>query len=209
MMTSTHITVIGDRSGSMSALKEDMEGGFRQFLADQQAAPGACTLSLVQFDSEGVEEVYAAVPIAEARPWTLIPRGGTPLLDAVGMTLVKLGERLAVMPESERPMRVLVIILTDGHENASHEYSKAQVKAMVEHQQSAYKWEFMYLGANVDAFAEAGSMGIPLAHAAHYQASSRGARVMFSAVSAKAMSYRGGGTIGITPKEREEMEDPK
>ncbi|MBP5870901.1 vWA domain-containing protein [Streptomyces scabiei] len=154
-----HIAVILDRSGSMQAVKTDTEGGLAAFLEAQQEAPGQTTVSLYQFDDQ-YEAVYENKPLADVPAFRLRPRGATALLDAVGRTITTLGEQLDAKPEDERPGEVVVVILTDGHENASREYGLPRIKALITEQQDAYGWKFVFLGADQDAFAAAGGMGI-------------------------------------------------
>jgi hypothetical protein len=201
----TDITVILDRSGSMGSVRTDVEGGFAQFLEQQRHLPGRCVLSLTQFDSEGIDEVYRARPIAEAPALELHPRGMTPLLDAVGRTITRTGERLAAQPERDRPGRVLFVIITDGLENASREFSRAQVRELIERQRRVYQWDFIYLGANVDAFAEAGAIGIDAACAAPYQPTPAGVRHAFAAVAARCSDVREGRSAAFLKEEREEL----
>lgn len=155
----TDITVVMDRSGSMADTKGDAEKGLNFFVSEQKKQPGDARFTLVQFDTE-YEFVHRAIPILEVPPLTLMPRGSTALLDAVGRAITETGERLKAVPETERPGLVVFVIVTDGQENASREFTRVQIKSMVEHQQAAYQWQFMFLGANQDAFAEAGSLGI-------------------------------------------------
>jgi uncharacterized protein YegL len=199
------LVVVLDRSGSMQPIAKDMEGGFDQLIADQRKLPGRCLVTLVQFDSERVETVYEAKPVAEVPALSLVPRGSTPLLDAVGSTIKRTGDRLATTPEAARPGKVIMLIVTDGQENASREYKKEQVKAMVEHQRTAYQWEFIYLGANVDAFAEAGSLGINLASASNYIPDSAGAQAVYVAASASVGRSRAGGSTALTDDERRKL----
>jgi hypothetical protein len=201
----TDITILLDRSGSMASVKQDVEGGFASFLDQQRRIPGECSLSLTQFDSGAVEEVYVAEPIHHAPGLTLHPRGTTPLLDAVGRTIVSSGERLVALPEPSRPDRVLFVIITDGHENASREFSKAQVRELIERQRQAYGWEFIYLGANVDAFAEAGRMGIDLAYTASYEASPDGVMRAFTVMSERCHAYRAGRSAAFTDQDRDSL----
>jgi hypothetical protein len=163
----TDLTVVLDRSGSMHACRSDAEGGLNGLIAKQRELPGECTFTLVQFDTV-YEFVHTAVPLRTVPHCSLEPRGNTALLDAVGRAIVETGARLRVLPEPERPGLVVFVIVTDGQENSSHEYTKARVREMIEHQQSVYKWQFIYLGANQDAFAEAGGMGVRLAGSAQY-----------------------------------------
>jgi len=156
----TEIVVVLDRSGSMMSRKYDAEGGLNHFLYEQRKLPGEARLTLTQFDTE-YEIVHNGVSLAEVGPCTLEPRGGTALLDAVGRTIYEVGARLARTQESQRPGLVVFVIVTDGEENSSREYNRAQVKHMIEEQSGRYSWQFVYLGANQDAFAEAGGIGIP------------------------------------------------
>jgi len=163
----TDITIVVDRSGSMSAVKDEAESGVNAFIKEQAAAPGSATLSLVQFDTR-YEFVHSAVPIGSVPPYSLIPGGMTALLDAIGRAITETGDRLSKIAEDQRPGLVVFVIMTDGLENSSREFSKAQVKSMIERQTKEYSWQFTYLGANQDAFAEAGSIGIPVEAAANY-----------------------------------------
>lgn len=201
------ITVLLDRSGSMASVRTDVEGGFARFLEEQRRIPGECRLSLVQFDSEAIETLFEGCPIAAAAPISLVPRGWTPLLDAVGRTIGRTGERLAALPEAERPGRVLFVIITDGLENASREFSRTRVRELIDRQQRVYSWEFLYLGANVDAFAEAGALGLDPAHAAGYRASPRGVERAFQVVSSKCADVRAGRPAAFTRKDRERLEE--
>ena len=163
----TDLTVVLDRSGSMSSCRDDAEGGLNEFIRKQREQPGTCLFSLVQFDTV-YEFVHTAVPIQNVSKCTLEPRGSTALLDAVGRAIVETGERLRKIDEAQRPGLVVFVIVTDGQENSSVEFSKAKVEQMIEHQQNVYKWQFSFLGANQDAFAEAGAIGINLVGAANY-----------------------------------------
>ena len=166
----TDITVIMDRSGSMQACQVEAENGLNRFIKEQQAQPGEALFSLMQFDDQ-YEVVHQAVPIQNVPKCTLVPRGMTALLDTVGKTINTTGERLAAMPEAERPGLVIVVIITDGMENASQEFKREQIKDMITHQQEKYNWQFTFLGANQDAFAEAGAIGIKATAAADYSVS--------------------------------------
>lgn len=157
----TDITVLLDRSGSMSVVKEAMETAFDAFIKEHRSVP-TTKLTLVQFDDRNDQDVvYQCVPIRSAERLRLHPRGNTPLLDAMCKVIDRTGERLASMPEAERPDQVLLVIITDGQENASHIYKRKDVFDRVTKQRESYKWEFVYLGANQDTFAETQSFGIP------------------------------------------------
>ena len=197
----TELAIILDRSGSMASVAKDVEGGFDRFMAEQRAQPGDCKVSLTQFDSLAVETLYSGTPLADVPKLVLEPRGNTPLLDAVGKTVVALQERIKREAPVKDDRRVLVLIITDGEENASVEYTKAQVKTLVEGCRAA-GWDFIYLGANVDAFAEAGGIGIAAATASPYTPTPRGVAASFSAMSHKVSSYRTGGSADLTDEER-------
>jgi hypothetical protein len=163
----TDITLVVDRSGSMAAIQDDAEGGVNAFIAEQKETPGEALLTLVQFDTE-YEFLHNGVPIREAGKYELHPRGATALLDAVGRAIVETGRRLATTPEPDRPGLVIFVVVTDGQENSSREFTKSQIKEMIERQQEVYNWKFTFLGANQDAFAEAHDLGIQAAGAAAY-----------------------------------------
>jgi uncharacterized protein YegL len=161
-----HYLIITDRSGSMAAIKQDMEGGLRTFIDVQLAGIGEAkrTVSFYQFDTVH-DLLWDFAPLADAQAYELVPRGSTALLDACGQAITAVGKRLAAMAEDERPYQVTVVIITDGQENSSRTYTRAQVKELTARQQEKYNWKFTYIGANQDVFAEAQSIGIPLASA--------------------------------------------
>lgn len=158
----TDITVVMDRSGSMVSCQQDMEGGLNTFIEEQKKQPGAALFTLVQFDTT-YEFVHKGMPIRDVPKCRLVPRGGTALLDAIGQAVQETGERLNAIPEDQRPGLVVFVIITDGQENSSREWTLEKVKSLITQQQDAYKWQFTFLGANQDAFAAAGGMGIPSA----------------------------------------------
>ena len=157
--TYTDLTMVLDRSGSMQSIKDDTIGGFDAFLSEQRRLPGRCTVSLVQFDNE-YEEVYTGRDITDVPGLTLVPRGSTAMLDAIGRAVNATGARLAALPEDQRPGTVIVGIMTDGLENASREFTYPTVKALIEQQEQVYGWTFMYMGANQDAIEVGASLGV-------------------------------------------------
>ena len=163
----THIAFLLDRSGSMQSIKDDTEGGFNAFIAEQRKEPGECRVTLAQFDNE-YEEVYRDLPLAEVPALRLVPRGSTALLDSIGRLVTSTGERLAALPEDERPGIVIVGIMTDGHENASREWTHPAVKALIEQQTKTYGWQFLYLGADQDAIEVGSSIGVAAANSMTY-----------------------------------------
>ena len=116
-------------------------------------------LTLVQFDTR-YEFVHSAVPIENVPPYELEPRNATALLDAVGRAINETGSRLAKMPEHDRPGLVVFVVMTDGHENSSVEFSKTRIKSMIDHQQTKYSWQFIFLGADQDSWAVSRQLGI-------------------------------------------------
>ena len=158
------IVVILDRSGSMEDARSDHEGGLRSFVTDQRDLEDEARFTLIQFDHVNPCEIlFDRVPIedVDTSKIVLIPRGGTPLLDAVGRAVAHVR---AQVPDDGN---VVVMVITDGHENSSREWTKDRVKALVTELEQK-NWSFLFLGANVDAFAEAGKMGIPMAAAMGY-----------------------------------------
>jgi len=189
----THISIVLDRSGSMSAIRDDTIGGFNEFLKRNQAAPGQCTLTLVQFDSTAVETLHDGKPIAAVPPLTqdtYQPRDSTPLYDAVGQTIVRTGDFLHHMAEFQRPSKVIFVIITDGMENASVKFNSAQVRDMIKHQREAYKWEFVFLGANIDSYAVSQSLNISAKNTMNYAANEAGTQAMYHSLASNTVSLR-------------------
>ena len=200
------ICLILDRSGSMGGLEDDVIGGVNTFLADQQKLPNPAVISFVRFDSQAVERFREPADLHACQPLTrdeYQPRGGTPLLDAVGMTIAKLDDDWRLL----QPDRAIVVIVTDGQENASREYRKAQLKKLIEARQETGKWSFLYLGANVDAFAEAGDIGIVGANSAGYTSSARGTRALYSTLSRNVRDMRSSGSTRASDLGRNLGED--
>lgn len=188
----TDISIVLDRSGSMSSVATDTIGGFNKFIEDQRKVPGQCRVSLIQFDNE-YETVYDAKDVKDAPlldTATFVPRGNTALLDAIGRTVIATGARLSAMPEADRPGKILFVIITDGHENASHEYNKSAVFEMIKHQREAYNWQFVFIGANQDAIATASGIGIPQNAALTNAQTPIGVAAMYSGLSANTSKLR-------------------
>jgi len=184
----THITVILDRSGSMASIDKDTVGGFNTFVEEQQKAPGTATMTLIRFDNEAKAD-YIDKPIKDVpKLHSVEPRGMTAMLDAIGKGINELGEKLSKLPEEQRPSRVIVVIITDGDENASKEFNHVQIKKMVEHQHKKYNWAFTYLGANQDAVLAARNMGISAANSSSFVGTN--VRCAFRAASNVVGSYR-------------------
>ncbi|HYO04354.1 MAG TPA: vWA domain-containing protein [Mycobacterium sp.] len=169
----TLIAVLLDRSGSMESIKADTEGGFNAFIAEQAKEPGEARVTLAQFDTE-YEVVYADRPIADVPRLRLQPRGATALYDGVGRLITDVGAALAARPEAERPGHVIVVVMTDGHENSSIEWTHEAVGAAIKRQESEYSWYFVFLGANMDAVAVGARMGFAVDRTMTYDASDAG-----------------------------------
>ncbi|GAA2107939.1 vWA domain-containing protein [Streptomyces synnematoformans] len=199
-----HIAVVLDRSGSMHSVRSDTEGGLKAFLDAQREAPGQTTVSLYTFDDR-YEVVYENKPLAEVPAFTLEPRGMTALLDAVGRTVTAVGEQLDAKPADERPGEVVVVILTDGHENKSREWTREQVKALTRRKEKEHGWTFVFLGADQDAFAAAGGIGIGESTTLSYS----GTRTKAAVTNAGRMVSRGTatGVYAFTDDERDESDE--
>ena len=193
----------------MGDIRDDAIGGFNCFLKEQQAAGANATLTLVQFDTESTDVVYESRPILEVpdlNHQTFQPRGGTPLLDALGQTIDSTGRALAAIPEANRPNKVVFVVITDGQENSSHQHTKTSVKERIDHQSSRYNWQFVFLGANQDAFDEAGAVGIATRNAANFAPARM--QVAFAATAANVASYRRSGNaaqLAYSEDQRAEM----
>jgi hypothetical protein len=187
----THIALIVDRSGSMVDIRDAAEQGVKSLISEQRAMPGRLTIGMFEFDDQFDE-------VDDVDGWTLIPRGMTALLDAIGKAVTITGERLAVMPEHERPGHVLVGITTDGYENSSKEWTRRAVFDLVTQQRKAYGWEFAFTAANQDAIATATALGVPAVAAASFAATASGARGAYAATSNAFTGVRSGAAPAVT-----------
>lgn len=171
----TEIVFILDRSGSMAGLEADTIGGYNQFLKAQAEKAGELRVTAVLFDHE-YECLYQSVCPKNAvlTDQQYFVRGCTALYDAVGRAVTDTGLRLAETPESDRPTKMIVVITTDGYENASKKYTHQQVQDMIRHQQGKYSWEFLFFGANIDVASVAETIGIQSDRAFSYEADSPG-----------------------------------
>jgi hypothetical protein len=193
----TLIVMLLDRSGSMSSIAQDTIGGFKTFIDEQKKAPGECLVSLFQFDDR-YDVVYVNRPVDTVGELPLLPRGSTALYDAMGKTITDVGRQLAAMPEAERPGHVIFVVMTDGHENFSREFSAAEIKRMVEHQTEKYGWNFVFIGANQDAILTARSLGISGQNALTATADSLGTHSVYRSLAKNTTRYRVGASAGIS-----------
>ena len=188
----TEIVFILDRSGSMAGLEDDTIGGFNSMIRKQKAEDGEALVSTVLFDNY-TEVIHDRVDIQKIQPMThkdYYVRGCTALLDAVGKAIHHIGNVHTYAREEDRPEKTLFVITTDGMENASREYSYDRVKKMIQHEQEKYGWEFIFLGANIDAAKEAARFGITEDRAVNYHADCQGTAVIYEAVSEAVCNVR-------------------
>ena len=206
----TEMVFVLDRSGSMSGLAADTIGGFNELIEKQKKIEGDAYVTTVLFDHE-YEVLHDHVALEEIAPLTdkeYFARGSTALLDAVGRTIDAVGARLAATAEEERPEHVVFVITTDGMENSSREYTAKRVRGMIEHQQQKYSWQFVFLGANMDAVSEARNLGISAKYAADFTPSHSGVRKMYSmALHDVVMCTRIGSDMGSAWKSSLETEE--
>ena len=180
----TELVFILDRSGSMAGLEADTIGGFNAILEKQRKEPGEAVISTVLFDNE-TEVIHDRIPLDRVPRLTekeYYVRGCTALLDAVGGAIHHIGNVHKYAREEDRPEKTLFVITTDGMENASRRYTYDKVKAMIERQRETYGWEFLFLGANIDAAREAARFGIRADCAADYHADSIGTEAVYESV---------------------------
>lgn len=190
----TELVFILDRSGSMSGLEKDTIGGFNSMLEKQRKEPGDAVISTVLFDNE-MTVVHDRVPIDKVRPMTeedYFVRGCTALLDAVGGAIHHIGNVHKYARKENVPEKTLFIITTDGMENASCKYSYSRVKKMIQREKEKYGWEFLFLGANIDAAAEAERFGIGADMAANYHCDSSGTGLNYEVLNEAISSVRCG-----------------
>jgi Mg-chelatase subunit ChlD len=179
----------------MATVRDATISGFNEFVEGQRKAPGEANLTLIQFDSENPYEVVfdrAVGEIPKLTVETYVPRGGTPLHDALGRTITQLGAKLKKMSEADRPAKVVIVTMTDGQENSSHEYTSAQIAEMIKHQREAYKWEFLFLGANQDAILTGERLNIPRGQTMSYAATAAGTHNSIAATTNNVAKYRSG-----------------
>jgi len=203
----TELVFILDRSGSMAGLELDTIGGFNSMIAKQKIEAGEAVISTVLFDNSS-EVIHDRVDIQKIEPMTekqYYVRGCTALLDAIGGAIHHIGNVHKYARDEDRPEHTLFIITTDGMENASHKYSSDRVKQMIERQKAQYGWEFLFLGANIDAVETAGNFGIDADRAVNYHCDSEGTALNYEVLSEAICSVRC--SRPIEPKWKERIEE--
>lgn len=204
----TELVFILDRSGSMQGLEKDTIGGFNSMLAKQKQAEGSAFVSTILFDSFS-EVLHDRLDIHEVAPITereYFVRGCTALLDAVGGAIHHIGNIHKYARRSDVPENTLFVITTDGMENASQRYTAEQVKDMIRRQTEQYGWEFLFLGANIDAVETAGHMGIAPERAVNYHSDSEGTRLNYEVLSQTISAVRSNAPLSADWKEKIEQD---
>jgi uncharacterized protein YegL len=199
------IVMVLDRSGSMGSARESTVAAFNEFVRDQQQVPGEARMTLIQFDD--VYEVVFSKPIQDVpllTQDTFVPRGGTALYDAQGKAIATLQEQISKLAKAKRPSKVVFVTLTDGGENASKEYKMGTIANLIQKMKDQYKWQFIYLGANQDAFAASSSMNYAAANTMNFMMSQVGSTM--NSASASVRSLRGTPALAYSKLSNEEVE---
>ena len=188
----TELVFILDRSGSMGGLESDTIGGFNSMLEKQQAEPGECRITTVLFDDkyEVLHDRIDIKAVSQITAHEYFVRGCTALLDAIGTTLKKINKVQKKTAEEYRAGKVVFIITTDGMENASREYTYDKIKTMVEKQKKKHNWEFIFLGANIDAIDVASRVGIAKNRTQNFHNDSKGIDLNYSVISETIAMHR-------------------
>ena len=181
----TELVFILDRSGSMAGLEKDTIGGFNSMIEKQKKQDGECFVSTVLFDNHS-EVIHDRVKLSEIKPMTekeYYVRGCTALIDAIGGAIHHIGNVHKYARPEDVPEHIMFVITTDGMENASHHYTSDRVKHMIKRQKEKYGWEFLFIGANIDAVETAARYGIDEDRAVNYHADEKGTHILYATVS--------------------------
>jgi hypothetical protein len=192
-MPGTDILMVLDKSGSMEPITDDTIGSFNSFINEQKAVPGEAKVTVWLFDTVRHMPLYRRVPLSDVKPMDrsqYVAGGTTALLDAVAMSIDEAGRWYDSLPPDQKPERVIMVIQTDGMENASREYKPDQVFDRIKHQKEKYGWAFIFLGANQDAWTTGQQMGI--GHTLSYDADAQGTRAAYAHVSESVAAFRQG-----------------
>ena len=193
----TELVFLLDRSGSMSGLEGDTIGGFNAMLAQQKQIPGKCLVSTVLFDHERLV-LHDRVPLEQITPLTQADytvRGSTALIDAIGCAIHHIGSIHKYARAEDVPSHTMFVITTDGYENASHKFSSDEVKKMIETKKAENGWEFLFIGANIDAVETAARIGISRERAVNYHADPTGTKAVYDNIGAPIAQMRTGKAI--------------
>ncbi len=195
----TALMLIVDRSGSMSSIRDDMVGGLTTLVEEQRKQPGLLTISMVSFDNQVVLQHQMATP--ENVTIELEPRGGTALYDGIGFGLNTLQADIDALPDHAKPETVQVVVVTDGHENASAEYTGKTVRQLVE-EKTNNNWDIVFLGANQDAVMKAAELGIERDRSMTYGANRDGVSSASASLNRYVSDRRSSGRTSFSPEER-------
>lgn len=190
----TELVFILDKSGSMAGLETDTIGGFNSLLEKQKKEKGDALITTVLFDNN-YEVLHDRADIRQVNPITekeYFVEGSTALLDAVGRTINRIGKAASETSEQARADKVMFVIITDGMENASREFRYSQIKRMIENQKTKYNWEFLFLGANIDAIEAAAKFGINADRSVNFHADAQGTRLNYETVCCAVSEFREG-----------------
>ena len=204
MSNTTELVFILDRSGSMAGLEADTIGGFNSMIAKQKKEAGAALVSTILFDNESVV-IHDRLPLEKVPPMTekeYFTRGCTALLDAVGGAIRHIANIHKYARPEDVPEKTLFVITTDGCENASRRYNYERVRRMIEHEKEKYGWEFLFLGANIDAAKEAARVGIGADRAVNYKCDEAGTALNYEVISEAVCSFRAARPLGGDWKRR-------
>ncbi len=202
----TELVFLLDRSGSMSGLESDTIGGFNAMLEKQRKQEGACYVSTILFDHEQ-QVLHDRLPLEDVKAMThkeYTVRGCTALIDALGSTIEHIAKIHKYARPEDVPAHTMFVITTDGMENASSRYTAQKVKEMIQRQKQKYGWEFLFIGANIDAVETAARYGIGAEHAVNYNADSEGTKVLYESVSKAVCAMRACGSVNNWREEIDE-----
>lgn len=226
MTNPLHIYFLLDRSGSMESIRADVIGGFNTFVAEQKALPDPAVMTLIQFDSQDANEViFSATPLDQVDDLTVdtfVPRGGTPLYDAMGQAITAAQIRWETRNELGQPEDIVFVTFTDGGENQSRNYDRPKVFELVKNKESD-GWTFVYLGANQDAYGEASNMGVAYGGTQNFKGDAVGTAAAYRSLSSnltrsRTMASAGGQSVSSylaqndffeTKEAEEELEEDK
>lgn len=208
----THVSILIDRSGSMASIRKSVMSGLEEFINDQKTLDGDCTLSIVAFNhTKEYISSFVDLKTYEFDPNQYQPSGTTALVDSMYEFIKETGQHLAKMSEDERPSKVVFLVITDGEENASKQFTNEQLKELVIEHTDIWKWNFTYIGANQDSFAVSKTLGISTSSTINYNTTINGVSNIFTLTSGKLKGYRSGNskTLSYTSDEQEYSEKLK
>ena len=207
----TEIVFILDRSGSMSGLEKETIGGYNSLIKKQRREKGEAIISTVLFDNQ-IEVLHDRVnfkDINDISEKDYFVRGSTALLDAVGSSIAHMRKVYRYTRKEDRPSKTLFVITTDGYENASREYDYKKIRDMIKHQKDKYDWEFLFLGANIDAVGEASKFGIDASKAVKYECDSKGTELNYAVLNEAVCNVRMGNRLDASWKSKIESDYKK